>query len=222
MCRDISFWRGKPCVQDFFGGGDIRCRAGHPGQCAERQYWGVKDSDLGCKDGSDLYRPIAKAEATNSKCSPSAQENCSEDIFGKNDGSFKTGLSNGRSDYSGQGQKGDINDLSDYILDYDYSDGENPNISRQSLKLKLWETKPLNEREFNRVLKGTKSGKQYKQDTTIGLWIRAVTRETCAASDGFVSSVRSSYSHPDLILIHHPPTPLFSDHTGPQHWTFTF
>ena len=34
------------------------------------------------------------------------------------------------------------------------------------------------------------------------------------------SSVRSSYSHPDLLLIHHDPT--FSDHTGPQHWTFTF
>ena len=40
----------------------------------------------------------------------------------------------------------------------------------------------------------------------------------------FVSSVRSSYSHPDLLLIHHPttPPPTFSDHTGPQHWTFTF
>ena len=35
-----------------------------------------------------------------------------------------------------------------------------------------------------------------------------------------VSSVRSSNSHPDLLLIHHHPT--FSDHTGPQHWTFTF
>ena len=35
-----------------------------------------------------------------------------------------------------------------------------------------------------------------------------------------VSSVRSSYSHPDLLLIQHPTT--FSDHTGPQHWTFTF
>ena len=34
-----------------------------------------------------------------------------------------------------------------------------------------------------------------------------------------VSSVRSSYSHPDLLVIH--PT-TFSDHTGPQHWTFTF
>merc|ERR1712173_41635 len=34
------------------------------------------------------------------------------------------------------------------------------------------------------------------------------------------SSVRSSNSHPDLLLTHHPPT--FSDHTGPQHWTFTF
>ena len=36
----------------------------------------------------------------------------------------------------------------------------------------------------------------------------------------FISSVRSSNSHPDLLLIH--PTPTFSDHTGPQHWTFTF
>ena len=36
-----------------------------------------------------------------------------------------------------------------------------------------------------------------------------------------VSSVRSSNSHPDLLVIqHHHPT--FSDHTGPQHWTFTF
>ena len=37
----------------------------------------------------------------------------------------------------------------------------------------------------------------------------------------FFSSVRSSYSHPDLLVIH-PPQPTFSDHTGPQHWTFTF
>ena len=39
----------------------------------------------------------------------------------------------------------------------------------------------------------------------------------------FVSSVRSSNSHPDLLLTqqqHHHPT--FSNHTGPQHWTFTF
>ena len=44
-----------------------------------------------------------------------------------------------------------------------------------------------------------------------------------APSGALISSVRSSYSHPDLLLIHqqhHHPT--FSDHTGPQHWTFTF
>ena len=34
-----------------------------------------------------------------------------------------------------------------------------------------------------------------------------------------ISSVRSSYSHPDLLVIQHP---TFLDHTGPQHWTFTF
>ena len=36
----------------------------------------------------------------------------------------------------------------------------------------------------------------------------------------FISSVRSSYSHPDLLVTQQHPT--FSDHTGPQHWTFTF
>ena len=36
----------------------------------------------------------------------------------------------------------------------------------------------------------------------------------------FISSVRSSNSHPDLLVIQHQPT--FSDHISPQHWTFTF
>ena len=39
---------------------------------------------------------------------------------------------------------------------------------------------------------------------------------------GFFSSVRSSNSHPNLLLTHHPTPPTFSDHTGPQHRTFTF
>ena len=34
----------------------------------------------------------------------------------------------------------------------------------------------------------------------------------------FISSVRSSNSHPDLLVTHHHP-PTFSDHNGPQHWT---
>ena len=40
----------------------------------------------------------------------------------------------------------------------------------------------------------------------------------------FVSSVRSSNSHPDLLVITSTTTttPLFQIHTGPQHWTFTF
>ena len=30
-------------------------------------------------------------------------------------------------------------------------------------------------------------------------------------------------SHPDLLVIqHHHHHPTFSEHTGPQHWTFTF
>ena len=36
-----------------------------------------------------------------------------------------------------------------------------------------------------------------------------------------ISSVRSSNSHPDLLLVQQQ-HPTFSDHTGPQHWTYTF
>ena len=36
-----------------------------------------------------------------------------------------------------------------------------------------------------------------------------------------ISSAKSSYSHPDLLMIHHHPS-TFSDHTSPQHWSFTF
>ena len=44
-----------------------------------------------------------------------------------------------------------------------------------------------------------------------------IKHQTCK---GLFSSVRSSNSHPDLLVTQHQPT--FSDHTGPQHWTFTF
>ena len=57
------------------------------------------------------------------------------------------------------------------------------------------------------------SSRRYIRTTNIYEWKSVVA---------FISSVRSSYSHPDLLLIHHPPHPTFSDHTGPQHWTFTF
>ena len=36
------------------------------------------------------------------------------------------------------------------------------------------------------------------------------------------SSVRSSNSDPNLLLIHHPQSPTFQIHTGPQYWTSTF
>ena len=44
-----------------------------------------------------------------------------------------------------------------------------------------------------------------------------------APSGALISSVRSSNSHPDLLVITSTTTtPLFQIYTGPQHWTFTF
>ena len=61
-----------------------------------------------------------------------------------------------------------------------------------------------------------------KQKVTFAADLRGRRRKanTHNSTTVFVSSVRSSNSHPDLLLTQHPPT--FSDHTGPQHWTFTF
>ena len=51
-------------------------------------------------------------------------------------------------------------------------------------------------------------------------WVTGYPLDSCGQYMAIFSSVRSSNSHPDLLLTQHPPT--FSDHTGPQHWTFTF
>ena len=71
VCQDYKFWQDKPCSSAWNGiewEDRIRCRAGYSGQCVEKYYWGVggaKDflgSNASCHDGSDLYRPIVKAE----------------------------------------------------------------------------------------------------------------------------------------------------------------
>ena len=50
-------------------------------------------------------------------------------------------------------------------------------------------------------------------------WTCLVIVQMCNRTS-LVSSVRSSKSHPDLLLtLQHP---FFQIHTGPQHWTFTF
>ena len=84
-----------------------------------------------------------------------SNENYSEEVFSDDDDSFKTGVSDGQSDSSSHCQQDDKNDLSDYILDNDYSDAENSDIDRQSAQPKFWETKPVDKLEYNRDLKGT-------------------------------------------------------------------
>ena len=66
-------------------------------------------------------------------------------------------------------------------------------------------------------------GKRRRTPLAVCIALDSVTLPWSCFALGVYSSVRNSYSHPDLLLIHqqhHHPT--FSDHTGPQHWTFTF
>ena len=64
---------------------------------------------------------------------------------------------------------------------------------------------------------GLLSGKRTRKRTAIF----TVSSEFEWTKSTIFSSVRSSYSHPDLLLTHHQ-HPTFSDHIGPQQWTFTF
>ena len=66
LCRDIKFWRDQPCHHDY-----VRCQAEASGQCVEKTNWGNDRADppyrqhggmTGCKDGSDLQRPIVKPD----------------------------------------------------------------------------------------------------------------------------------------------------------------
>ena len=73
VCGELKFWRDKPCFQN--GDNYVRCRGYNSGQCVERVFWGIESAKfnlgehLSCKDGSDLYRPIIKAEEADSKLS---------------------------------------------------------------------------------------------------------------------------------------------------------
>ena len=79
VCQEYKFWQDKPCVSDHHF---IRCKSGHSGECVWKPDWGVEGAKNilgrggggGCKDGSDLYRPIiVKAEETGGQ--PSQPDN---------------------------------------------------------------------------------------------------------------------------------------------------
>ena len=54
----------------------------------------------------------------------------------------------------------------------------------------LWKTKPITEEEYDAEFKGKEEGAAYMKDSSTGLWMFAVTEETCKDNDGFVCKVR--------------------------------
>lgn len=129
LCKEYKLWQGKPCNED-----EIRCRAAISGQCVKRPWWGVEGKtysdgrDASCKDGSDLYRPIVRAEETDQQDQPP------------------------------QGQ--------------------------------VWKTRPLEEWEYNRHIQPKGEEAKFRKDVSTGLWMIAVSEETCKVIDGFVCKVR--------------------------------
>ena len=58
---------------------------------------------------------------------------------------------------------------------------ENPHL--------LWKTRPIEEQVYNRHLKEKEERTNYRKDDSTGLWMVAVSEETCKANNGFVCKV---------------------------------
>ena len=152
VCQEYKLWEDKPCWED-----EIRCKAGYSGQCVLCEDWGVEEDREGwvggCKDRSDLYRPIVKGEEPGSQTSQT-----------DNNGYSKKDKQSGDRD------------------SYNFVKGE------ESLIPQVWNTRPLNEKDFNEL--GKEERAKYRKDSSTGLWMIPVTEETCMANDGFVCKVR--------------------------------
>ena len=75
--------------------------------------------------------------------------------------------------------------------DGEYSDDEDyVNVVKREepSTLQVWKTEPVQEKDFN--AKGKEERAKYRKDSSTGLWMIAVTEETCEANDGFVCRVR--------------------------------
>ena len=65
--------------------------------------------------------------------------------------------------------------------------GEEP--GSQTPQKQVWNTRPIDELEYN-TLRRQGEGAEYRKDPSTGLWMAALTEETCMANAGFVCQVR--------------------------------
>ena len=103
-----------------------------------------------------------KSDEASSKRLRLGGEKYRKDVFGDSDDTVKTEVLGGHSDYRDQDQQDDTSEYYYYISDYDYNEAENTGIDLQSVKPKLWETKPMYEYVYNRELKETQKGQLWK------------------------------------------------------------
>ena len=69
----------------------------------------------------------------------------------------------------------------------DNNEQSGENVKAEELTT-VWKTEPVEEWEYNQ--KGEEEKAKYRPDSSTGLWMVAVTEETCNAVDGFVCKVR--------------------------------
>ena len=187
LCANTSFWREVSCQSWKVGEseekeelGYVRCQAGYSGQCAGKFFWGVEGFSKSCSDGSDLYRPIKQSAETEEPSSQASQGDSNE--HSSDDGEERIN-SGGNDNFAEEEKKLPAMGAADKRNSAEGNGG-------QHSQTQMWNTLPKTEEIYNRDYKGKEEGAKYMKDARTGLWMVAVSEESCKASQGFVCKVR--------------------------------
>ena len=167
VCQEYRFWQDKPCWNED----QVRCRAGHSGQCVgdySGNYWGIEEA----KDRDGFGASCKDGSDLYRPITVNAEEPSTPQVW-------KTRPV----DEDNFNQKG----------------GEERAKYRKDSLTELWvipETNPfqvpsVGEWDIKHYTKFY--SKDYVRDSSTGLWMAALTEETCKANDGFVCKVRLGF-----------------------------
>ena len=172
LCANVSFWRKLSC------GKETRCQAGNSGQCVGHLRWGADGNWGRCSDGSDLYRPIEQATETEDPGSQATQAD-----------SIEQGSDNGEQRINNDGDENNAEEEEKPLKKGYLPDKRDPPTEAQARTV-LWNTGPETEETYDKYYRGKEKGAKYVKDVGTGLWMLAVSEESCKASQGFVCKVR--------------------------------
>ena len=219
LCANISFWRKLSCEEDQIrcqAGKSGQCMS-HKHWGVEGL--GLRDcsdgSDLSrpIKQPTETEDPASKAVQANFNEHEQRINNGGVDnVAGEEEKPLKLGAADKRGSAEARGGRQsppETEEDYEYTYEYDYYEynykddcGKPPAMvavdkrgsaegkGGQQSQPQVWRTEPVTEEDYNCFYKGKEEGAKYVKDAITGLWMVAVSEETCKASQGFVCKVR--------------------------------